>query len=502
MFLCKFHSPIIFFYFSAHTVDNGVLGIQSRMCTATYLDNLKFRTWEHVCVVFGESATLYVQGVERTPDTACTASSGWIASNITILTAGIGSQWIDQAPDIQIADLRVYLGKLNNSDITAVSNFLNASIANSFQTLSENTIEIEDIKNQITLQNFIFIGTTHSFNDSQQICLNFGGNLIPATDKMAVLIAHAFPYQTINLLWVNGTNTSCYAAKYSSDIGNTTLTPRVAKCDNQYEAVCSTSNNYAYKFIGQIDDSTKELHVYFEKVTKLFVYFVTDRSFYFAYDRKNKIFSLYDSDNGISTAIWNTPQKVELANLIGRYEWKLLLDNSLKLMTFSSCTVNQFTCSNGDCIPLVSMCDFHSDCSDNSDEIICNHTASRPTFYNQRLSSQYYNKKKPREVGVEMTLEDISEVDISKNIVTIQLKIVVTWRDLRQTFLNLQNDTMTSLAKEDIDFMWQPTIIIECAQEDAKFDLNLAQKPGNMSVIADGPKYLHVFDSYEGEFKS
>ena len=502
MCLHKFHSPIIVFNFSALTVENGVFGIQSILCTEWYLDILNLRTWEHICVVFGDNPTLYVQGAKKRPDAACTTITGWSTSAVTLVTAGIGNRRIDHAPDIQIADLRVYSEQLNNSDINAVLNFFDASISNIFQTSSKNIIQITDIENQTTIENLIFVDSTLSFNNSQQICLNFGGNLIPATNEMALLISVAFPFQTINMIWVKGTNTNCYAAKYSDNLFNTTLAQRVAKCDKKYAAVCSTLNNYAYKFIGEIDGTTEVMPVYFEKFSEQFVYFVTDRSFYFAYDRNSKIFSLYDSDNGINSAVWQTQTKIEFANLIGRYNWISQLYNSLQQMTFSSCAANQFTCSNGNCIPLVLMCNFHSDCSDHSDEIICNHTASRPTYYNRQLSSLYYDKNNPTQLGVEIALENIPDVDIINNIVTIQLKIVVTWRDLRQTFLNLQIDTMTSLAKADIDFMWQPTIVIENAQEEAKFDMNLAEKPGNMSVIADGYQYVDTFDSYEGKFTS
>ena len=52
------------------------------------------------------------------------------------------------------------------------------------------------------------------------------------------------------------------------------------------------------------------------------------------------------------------------------------LSNNLTLhyqpMTIpAACSTSQFTCNNGNCVPLIRKCDSYDDCRDNSDEFGC-----------------------------------------------------------------------------------------------------------------------------------
>ena len=40
-------------------------------------------------------------------------------------------------------------------------------------------------------------------------------------------------------------------------------------------------------------------------------------------------------------------------------------------MTLTKCSINEFTCNDGSCVPLENRCDLKPDCEDNSDEKLC-----------------------------------------------------------------------------------------------------------------------------------
>lgn len=52
-----------------------------------------------------------------------------------------------------------------------------------------------------------------------------------------------------------------------------------------------------------------------------------------------------------------------------------LIEKSLYMIT-GTCKFDEFTCDNGECIPLIYKCDTLDDCADSSDELYCNDTGS------------------------------------------------------------------------------------------------------------------------------
>ena len=70
----------------------------------------------------------------------------------------------------------------------------------------------------------------------------------------------------------------------------------------------------------------------------------------------------------------NDETKVEYP--IGRKHWQLDdrkcdLSDSNTWLTLTSCSDNDFTCTDGTCIPLIYRCDLKADCADRSDEEDC-----------------------------------------------------------------------------------------------------------------------------------
>lgn len=45
--------------------------------------------------------------------------------------------------------------------------------------------------------------------------------------------------------------------------------------------------------------------------------------------------------------------------------------NCTFILTVETCQVNEFTCSDGNCIPIAKKCNLDFDCRDRSDEITC-----------------------------------------------------------------------------------------------------------------------------------
>lgn len=157
---------------------------------------------------------------------------------------------------------------------------------------------------------------------------------------------------------------------------------------------------------------------------------------------------------------------------MGTHQWSVNGDidcnkNQEKLMlTLSSCKEQQFTCTDGLCVDILSRCDSEHDCEDKSDEIGCRRI-SHDVSYQKHLPPVQKHKELNVEVSVDLLkISEINEVD---SIFTVWFNLYLTWYDVRLRFENLNNDTklnaLTSMDKEEI---WYPTITFQNTKEKRK----------------------------------
>ena len=168
-------------------------------------------------------------------------------------------------------------------------------------------------------------------------------------------------------------------------------------------------------------------------------------TFYHMYNDENGLVTFYGFDSSLiqydtKERLWvltieHKPDIVatcesELASFVlGNHDWKVTNDfdcysggTEVKRISFSTCSLNQYTCNDGLCVSLVSRCDGEVDCEDKSDELECRIMEESKTYKKHLPPPPNHNKTK---LAVEMSIEVINLGDIDEIESTVEFQFVL-----------------------------------------------------------------------------
>ncbi|XP_076058520.1 uncharacterized protein LOC143035535 [Oratosquilla oratoria] len=167
----------------------------------------------------------------------------------------------------------------------------------------------------------------------------------------------------------------------------------------------------------------------------------------------------FDSVQNLTKA--SITQKDEVDYPIGRRAWSIESpvcnqEFGERVLSLSSCDSNQFSCSDGSCIPFGSRCDLKFDCLDDSDESQCE-IVNFPEDYRSKLPPRpRSNSALPISINVSM---DTINIDTSTMLTSVSYNLKMSWFDNRLTYNNLKSLTrLNTLASDQVDMLWRPVI--------------------------------------------
>ena len=119
------------------------------------------------------------------------------------------------------------------------------------------------------------------------------------------------------------------------------------------------------------------------------------------------------------------------------------------------CKRNQFTCSDGTCIDLKARCNNVYDCSDGSDESVCEPLSTHKKNY--RKTFPPFSGSNKTNINIRIVIGSIQSIDELAMTFTSEVAIYLRWRDERITFYNLvQSENI--LSKDWQDQIWLPSL--------------------------------------------
>lgn len=98
----------------------------------------------------------------------------------------------------------------------------------------------------------------------------------------------------------------------------------------------------------------------------------------------------------------------QISDVLGIHEWKVNSSKDTTVVTISTCLPEEFTCRNGDCLPLEKRCDKLPDCDDASDEDDCRFLLPPPVTYRSLLPPSENTT-----VGLNVNVTDIHDINVS-----------------------------------------------------------------------------------------
>ncbi|XP_066978922.1 uncharacterized protein [Macrobrachium rosenbergii] len=129
--------------------------------------------------------------------------------------------------------------------------------------------------------------------------------------------------------------------------------------------------------------------------------------------------------------------------------------SSVRMLTLSTCFLDEFTCNNGDCVPMTSRCDFRRDCLLGEDEDSC--SILNPLRDYERGTPP---PQRPFNLSIVVRLTKVASINILTETLQVNMKFRIKWDDSRLTFNNLMGNDNINYLGQHMNTLWLPKIMV------------------------------------------
>ncbi|XP_023347845.1 uncharacterized protein LOC111716606, partial [Eurytemora carolleeae] len=228
-----------------------------------------------------------------------------------------------------------------------------------------------------------------------------------------------------------------------------------------------------------------------------YVSYIGNKATTIKYDAKQRLWIMENVNNpqlnGISEAALET-------YVMGTHNWTIKNDidcpkQKMILLTFSTCTDKEFTCSNGLCIDIKRRCDSRTDCRDKSDEVGCLRI-NPDKSYQKHIAPQPLLSQNSSKIIIKVSADimDILDIDEKASIFQVQFYLHFSWYDGRLTFYDLRNDSgLNNLSPAEMELLWIPVLVFDNTENKAT---TMVDDEASITIRKEGAPYLSGKDIY------
>ena len=268
---------------------------------------------------------------------------------------------------------------------------------------------------------------------------------------------------------------------YSGPLAEKLTQAMPTDCEKKYTfdwapcVICSVSHtlekSVTLTLSGMCDRSAFDTFYHVENDENGLVTYTGFDSSIIRYDTKQKIWTLTIEHK---PDVFATCESELTSFILGNHDWKVTNNQScysggteVKKLSFSTCSLEQYTCNDAFCVNLTSRCDGKVDCEDQSDELNCR-LVEQSRAYKKHLPPPPQDKETKVKVKVSVEVINVGGIDEIEAAVEFQFILQMTWCEVRLNFLNLRASGRSNLETQEIEYLWVPKLVFYNTKERSK----------------------------------
>ena len=138
-------------------------------------------------------------------------------------------------------------------------------------------------------------------------------------------------------------------------------------------------------------------------------------------------------------------------------------------VTLTTCSDEEYTCDDGNCVDMEKICDGKTECQDGSDENTC-FMMVYPLGFHKSLTPPPEDGERNLVINVSVTIHNILDIDEVDGEFVTKITIQRDWFDSRLTYRNVKEDFLLNvLYPETRAALWRPTAVFHNIASEEKY---------------------------------
>ena len=179
-------------------------------------------------------------------------------------------------------------------------------------------------------------------------------------------------------------------------------------------------------------------------------------------------------------------------------------EGHVAILKLTTCSDEQFSCNDGQCIEMEQRCDQAPNCKDKSDEVDCRLLVMESN-YNKKIAPFSFDNEKqtniPAMINVSISVIDVLKIEEVNHVYVLKFRLTLEWYDFRIRYYNLKKErSSNALSLEEHKQLWIPYLVFENTENNEATE---GTKDTELTLVREGnfirsdktvPEEINIFE--------